>query len=149
RGSVGRLFDCASSLPAINELCKAQSIIELNTLTQQEANLVTMFLLMAIREHLSDSAAPEGKPRLLVVLEEAHNLVPSVPDENAGSEETSAKVEASRYISNMLAEMRAMGLAILVVDQTPAAVAAQVVRNTNLKIAHRTVAKQDRETLAD
>src|SRR5262249_30383749 len=46
-------------------------------------------------------------------------------------------------------EMRAMGLAILVVDQTPAAVAAQVVRNTNLKIAHRTVAKQDRETLAD
>ncbi len=49
----------------------------------------------------------------------------------------------------MLAEMRALGLGIIVVDQTPAAVAAQVVRNTNLKIAHRTVAKEDRETLAD
>jgi len=108
-----------------------------------------MFLLMAIREHVSDAAAPVDRPRLVVVLEEAHNLVPAVPDENAGGEETSAKVEASRYISNMLAEMRALGLAILVVDQTPAAVAPQVIRNTNLKVAHRTVSKQDRETLAD
>ena len=49
----------------------------------------------------------------------------------------------------MLAEMRALGMGILVVDQTPAAVATQVVRNTNLKIAHRTVAQADRETLAN
>lgn len=66
-----------------------------------------------------------------------------------GGEEASAKVEASRYISNMLAEMRALGLGIIIVDQTPAAVSPQVVRNTNLKIAHRTVAREDRETLAD
>lgn len=84
-----------------------------------------------------------------MVLEEAHNLVPSVPDQQGSSEETDAKAEASRHVSNMLAEMRALGLGIIVVDQTPAAVAAQVVRNTNLKIAHRTVAKEDRETLAD
>lgn len=149
RGSVGRLFDCDSSMPSIQDICKTQSVVELNTLTQQEANLVTLFFLVAIREHLSDSRGNSGQLRQVLVLEEAHNLVPSVPDENSGSEESSAKVEGSRYVSNMLAEMRALGLGIMVVDQTPAAVATQVIRNTNLKIAHRTVAKQDRETLSD
>lgn len=149
RGSVGRVFDCDRSFPAIAEMCKAHSVVELRTLTQQEANLVTMFLLMAIREHLADSAAEGDRPRLVMVLEEAHNLVPAVSDEQAGGEEINAKTEASRYVSNMLAEMRALGLSIVVVDQTPAAVAPQVVRNTNLKIAHRTVSKQDRDTLAD
>lgn len=150
RGSVGRVFDCATSTPAVAELCASQAVVELAALSQQEANLVTMFLLTAIREHLGDQGeVPTDRPRLVVVLEEAHNLVPAVPDDVGGGEETSAKVEASRYVSNMLAEMRALGLSMVVVDQSPTAVSQQVLRNTNLKIAHRTVAKPDREMLVD
>ena len=119
RGAVGRLFDSRLSSPTIAELCSAQSVVELKALSQQESNLVTMFLLIAVREHMSNGTSTHEKPRLVMVLEEAHNLVPAVADEQSGSEESSAKIEASRYVSNMLAEMRAMGLAILVVDQTP------------------------------
>ncbi|MBN1656507.1 MAG: ATP-binding protein [Deltaproteobacteria bacterium] len=149
RGSVGRLFDCGRSSPLLAELCSTYSVIELGALAQSEANLLTMFLMTGIREYLSTAVGPMQRPRLVMVIEEAHNLVPAVPDEQSSNEATSAKVESSRYVSNMLAEMRALGLAIIVVDQTPAAVAPQVVRNTNLKIAHRTVAREDRETLAD
>ncbi|MEQ1886550.1 MAG: DUF87 domain-containing protein [Bryobacteraceae bacterium] len=147
RGSVGRLFDCTNSSPTVSELCSGNTVIELRALSPQEANLVTLFLLQIIRQHLADRRS-ETSPRLIMVLEEAHNLVPAVSDQ-AESDESNARAEASRYVSNMLAEMRALGLGILVVDQTPAAVAPQVVRNTNLKIAHRTVAREDRETLAD
>jgi len=111
-----------------------------------------MFLLTSIREELvraGSTTDSHAAPRLVIVLEEAHNLVPAVPEDATPSEEGSAKIESSRYISNMLAEMRALGLAIIVVDQTPSAVSAQVIRSTNLKIAHRSVAKADRETLAD
>ena len=147
RGSVGRLFDCEQSFPEIADLCGAQTVVELGALSPHEANLVSMFLLTSIREYMTAGGA--RKPALVMVLEEAHNLVPAVPDQHTGGEENDAKAEASRHVANMLAEMRALGLGIIVVDQTPAAVAAQVVRNTNLKVAHRTVAREDRETLAD
>ncbi len=147
RGSLARLFGSERSLPSLEELCAGFSIVELRTLSVEQANLVIMFLMIAVRQRLRD-AKLSAKPRLVLILEEAHNLVPAVMEQGV-NEEASARVEASRYISNMLAEMRALGLSIIVVDQSPAAVAAQVIRNTNLKIAHRTVAKQDRETLAD
>ena len=147
RGSLARLFSGDRSLPSLEELCTGYAVVELRTLSQEQANLVIMFFMIALREYLRETE-PSEKPRLVLVLEEAHNLVPAVVEQSS-SEEGSARVEASRYISNMLAEMRALGLSIMVVDQSPAAVAAQVIRNTNLKIAHRTVARQDRETLAD
>jgi hypothetical protein len=149
RGSTRRLFECSRSSPSIKEICGMMSLVELQSLSQQQANLITMFTMISLREHLRDSNTEENKIRLALILEEAHNLVPAVPEQVSDGEEGNAKSEASRYISNMLAEMRALGLSILIVDQTPAAVSAQVLRNTNLKIAHRTVAKEDRETLAD
>jgi DNA helicase HerA-like ATPase len=148
RGSVGRLFDCDQSFPEIADLCGTQTVVELAALSPHEANLVSMFLLTSIREHMASGSSRKPGLVMVLVLEEAHNLVPAVPDQRSG-EENDAKAEASRHVSNMLAEMRALGLGIIVVDQTPAAVSAQVVRNTNLKLAHRTVAREDRETLAD
>lgn len=53
RGSVGRLFDCEYSLPSITQICSSQTIIELAALSPHEANLVSMFLLTSIREHMS------------------------------------------------------------------------------------------------
>src|SRR5262249_16324106 len=102
-------------------------------------------LLITLREHLK-SKPPNRQLRLAMVLEEAHNLVPAT-DHHAGEGEVDVKAEATRYVTNMLAEMRALGLSILVVDQTPSAVSPFVMKSTNLKIAHRTVAKDDRETL--
>lgn len=149
RGSIGRIFDCTESLPGIDLLCKSSAVIELQRLTQHQANLLMMFVMVAIREHLRNKPSDGDRPSVVLVLEEAHNLVPAVPDVISESSESGARAESSRFISGMLAEMRALGLSMFIVDQTPAAVSQQVLRNTNLKIAHRTVAKQDRETLAD
>lgn len=149
RGSVGRFFDCERTQPSIHDLCNSQSVLELGNLSQEQANLATMFLLIAIREHLKHGDRGKAYPRLVLVLEEAHNLVPATEGGGSGENQNNLRAEASRYVSNMLAEMRAVGLGIIIIDQTPSAVSPHVIRNTNLKVAHRTVAREDRETLAD
>jgi len=146
RGSIGRFFDAPRTDPAPEELFGNPTVIELHTLSLEQINLATMFLLITLREHLKSRPA-NRQLRLAMVLEEAHNLVPAT-DHHAGEGEVDVKAEATRYVTNMLAEMRALGLSILVVDQTPSAVSPFVMKSTNLKVAHRTVAKDDRETLA-
>lgn len=47
----------------------------------------------------------------------------------------------------MLAEMRALREAIIITDQLPTGVAAEVVKNTNVKIAHRLVSADDRKDI--
>lgn len=148
RGSIGRFFDSPRTIPAAQELFKHPSVLELHALSQEQINLATMFILVLLREYLKGDEQRRDV-KLVMVLEEAHNLVPSGAEGKAkGQGEVDLQAEATRYVTNMLAEMRALGLSIIVVDQTPSAVSPYVLKNTNLKLAHRTVAKEDRETLA-
>jgi DNA helicase HerA-like ATPase len=149
RGSIGRIFSSGVNLPSIDSLLSSYTVIELGQLQPHEANLLSLFFLTSLREHLQFTLQVRNKLRLVLVIEEAHNLVPAIDDVIGNDDSSSSKSETSRYVSNMLAELRALGLGIIVVDQTPSAVSKQVIRNTNLKIVHRTVAKRDRETLAD
>lgn len=146
RGSVGAIFRTEYSWPTVKSLFEVPTIIELEALSLEHANFITMLLLMSIREELRGPGEAGIKPRLVLVLEEAHNLIPAAPSDSSSS---TAATEASRFICRLLAETRALGLSVLVVDQSPAAVAEEVLRGTNLKIAHRTTASADRETLAN
>ncbi len=55
---------------------------------------------------------------------------------------------AVESFSNLLAEIRAYGQGIVVLDQVPTKLAPDVIKNTNLKIAHRIVDEADRKVLA-
>lgn len=147
RGNIGKFFDAPRTTPAPREMFTHPAVLELNALSQEQINLATMFMLVMLREYLKGDDRHE-ELKLVIVLEEAHNLVPAAEGKAAGEGEVNLRAEAARYVTNMLAEMRALGLSIIVVDQTPSAVSPYVVKNTNLKLAHRTVAKDDRETLA-
>lgn len=84
----------------------------------------------------------------LLVLEEAHRVLSDVQDLSADPERGSAKNASSQLLTSMLAEVRSYGEQVIVVDQSPSKVASDVVRNTNLKIVHRTVADDDQKTMA-
>jgi hypothetical protein len=47
----------------------------------------------------------------------------------------------------MLAELRAVGVGIVIVDQLPSAVAPEVIKSTSTKISFRQVAREDREEI--
>jgi hypothetical protein len=82
----------------------------------------------------------------LLVIEEAHRLLTNVGERR--EEEGNPRGKAVETFANLLSEIRAYGQGVLIADQVPVKLAPDVIKNTNLKIAHRVVAADDRAALA-
>ncbi|MGP3690415.1 ATP-binding protein [Streptomyces sp. IBSNAI002] len=110
---------------------------------QERAFLAAMLVL-----YVSDAARARGESAgvtHVTVVEEAHRLMPE--PRPTGAEDGDAAGVAARLMTQLLAEIRAYGESLIVVDQSPAAVAREVLRNTGLKIAHRIVDTDDQQSL--
>ena len=75
----------------------------------------------------------------MIVIEEAHRLL------RASREGASA--HAVELFASLLAEIRAYGEGIMVVEQIPAKLVPDVVKNTALKVVHRLPAHDDRQVV--
>jgi DNA helicase HerA-like ATPase len=146
--SVGRMFSSERSFPIVDDLLKWPTIVEMDALNLDQQNLLVLFLLTSIRERLTRQGRADGL-RHVIVLEEAHNLIGVQSAQGRVSEDfADPRGHAARFMVRMLAEIRAFGEGIMVVDQSPAAIAPEVLKNTSVKIVHRTVSEDDRDALA-
>ncbi|MBV9796334.1 MAG: ATP-binding protein [Actinobacteria bacterium] len=88
---------------------------------------------------------PGGKPgpglRHLTVFEEAHRLLRR-PEPGAG-----AAAHAVELFAGLLAEVRAYGEGIIIVEQIPARLISDAIKNTAVKVVHRLPAADDREAV--
>ncbi|MEI8043295.1 MAG: hypothetical protein WCL11_17945, partial [Verrucomicrobiota bacterium] len=146
-GGIGRVFRCTSSLPAMLRLLTTPTIIELDKLSREQACLLTLFLMVRLRQALRTLPRAGGSLRLVLVIDEAHNLVG--PDTSAEPSEDNAdpKAYASEFVCRMLAEMRAQGVGIIICDQTPSAVAAEVIKHPATKLAFQQCHEADRAAI--
>jgi hypothetical protein len=146
--SVGRMFSFEHSFPSVDELLKHPTILEMDSLNLDQQNLLVLFLLTSIRERLTRQG-PSKELKHIIVLEEAHNLIGVQSSQGRVSEDfADPRGHAARFVVRLLAEIRAFGTGIMVVDQSPAAIAPEVLKNTSVKIVHRTVSEDDRDALA-
>ncbi|MCO6438547.1 MAG: ATP-binding protein [Phycisphaerae bacterium] len=145
RRTIGRMFQCGTNVPGIDELMRSYSILELDSLPPELKCLVTLFLLTAVREHVRAHPRFSGDTRFVIVIEEAHNVVGRSGDAAPSEDNPDPKAFAAEYICRMLAELRALGVAIIIIDQLPSAVAPEVIKNTGSKLAFRLVDADDRE----
>lgn len=130
------------------ELFKRPSVVTLGDLTDdEERSFVVILLAMATWAMAKNRKKPRAIEHVLV-LEEAHRILPEVNDQNVDPEIGSAKQVSSEMLSAMMAEVRSYGEQIIVVDQSPSRVSSDVSRNTNLKIAHRVVHPEDQTQVA-
>ncbi len=144
---MGNVFDVPGSTFTPEEWLQNSCVIELESLGPDAANFLTLLLLTLIRELLRQNPkAAKDKPRHVIFLEEAHNLIG--PTTVANAENGNAKVASTQYIVDMLAEVRALREAIVIADQLPTGLAPQITKNTSLKIGHRITAMDDRQLLA-
>jgi hypothetical protein len=91
-----------------------------------------------------------GELRHTLVIEEDHRLLRNVGS-RSNDGEADPRCKAVEAFSNLLSEIRAYGQEVVVVvisDQVPIRLAPDVIKNTNLKIAHRLVGEDDRLALA-
>ncbi len=143
------IFDVQGSSVRPEDWMNRSAIIELESLGRDPANFTTLLIATLIRETLKtvNYEKPEdGRPRHVMLFEEAHNLIGPTAEKAAG-QGADPKIAATAYIVKMLAEVRALGEGIIIADQLPTAMAPEVIKNTSLKIGLRMTARDDRELL--
>jgi hypothetical protein len=161
RGTRGLMLDVEQSVP-MGEILSAPTMLELEGLGDDADKAFVMGLVLTrLYEHrraeqaaaLAASArdrsvaAPSGRLRHIVVVEEAHRLL-TASKKSTDSWTADPQGAFSDTFGQMLSEVRAYGQAVIVADQVPVRLAPDVLKNTNLKIIHRLVAGEDRAAVA-
>ena len=151
-GSKGSMLNCARSIPDASLFGKP-AVIELRHLGDDDEKAFLMGLLVSklyeYRE--SQGSSGQGRPPLkhLLVIEEAHRLLADVPESGGGLESTNMRGKGVSTFIDMLSEIRAYGQGVVVVDQVPSRLHPYIVKGTATKVAHRLLARDDREMVGN
>jgi hypothetical protein len=155
RGRRGQILNVERSTP-FAELFERPVVVNLSQITDERDKALIMALLMiALFEYRVSRyrTDPDYKQRAdsnvlchLTIIEEAHRLLVHPQADYAGIGNPQAVV--SGMFGEMLSEIRAYGQGLMVVDQVPARLIPDAIKNTNLKIVHRLVARDDRYAMA-
>lgn len=143
-GGKGAMMDTQTSVP-ISQLLNYPTVLELEDLGDDDTKSFVIGILMVQLYEYRKSETIGGQHDLkhVLMIEEAHRLLKNVPPSADGG----AKGKSVEFFCNMLAEIRSFGQGILVADQIPTKLAPDTIKNTNLKIVHRTVMREDREAI--
>jgi hypothetical protein len=146
-GPKGRMFDVQHSVP-MDFILAGPTIIELENLGDDDDKAFVMsVLLIRLVESWRTRGQLSNKLRHLLVIEEAHRLLANVPRQRDETQ-SDARGKAVETFADFLAEIRAYGEGVVIVDQSATKLTPDVIRNSNLKIAHRVVDGSDRETIS-
>jgi Helicase HerA, central domain len=141
-GTPGRFFEGGHPLD-VEDLLRRNVVLELEDITNdQDKAFLIGAVLIRIVEHLRVRAARGAVGRGLqhvTVVEEAHRLLKNVHDGPAAA--------AVELFASLLAEIRAYGEGVIVVEQIPAKILPDVIKNSALKVVHRLPALDDREAV--
>jgi len=140
-GSAGRFFE--GGHPAdVTELLRRNVVLAIEDVANDEDKAFLIgTLIIRLVEHLRLRArtAPVDGLAHVIVIEEAHRLLRASREGASG--------HAVELFASLLAEIRAYGEGIIVVEQIPAKLVPDVVKNTALKVLHRLPAQDDREVV--
>ncbi|MEW2122279.1 ATP-binding protein [Streptomyces sp. NPDC007259] len=139
-GTPGRFFEGGHPLD-IAALLAGNVVLELEAVTNdQDKAFLIGTVLIRIVEHLRIHHGAGGVPlRHVLVVEEAHRLLKNVED--------GAAAAAVELFASLLAEIRAYGEGVVIVEQIPSKILPDVVKNSALKVMHRLPAADDRNAV--
>jgi DNA helicase HerA-like ATPase len=158
QSGIGAMLQASRPL-SLDQLMTKPIIFELGGLNQEEQSLFSLFILSFIFEYVRVERVGKFQPRQrsdgtieratdldlrhVILVEEAHNMLGQPSGE--GSNTSQGKVVDK--FAQIMREMRSAGEGVIVVDQSPAALATSIVDATNLKLMHRLPSPSDREYL--
>lgn len=143
-GVKGRMLNCPFSTD-FEFLAKNKVIIEMEELKSPEDKALFMgFILSRLSEVIKAEYRKNDQYKHLTLIEEAHRLLSKVDYGDSGS-----KKSAVETFTDLLAEVRKYGEGLIIVDQIPNKLAPEVLKNTNTKIIHKILARDDKEAVGD
>jgi len=149
-GGKGLMLDVRHSV-SMKELLSHPTVLELERIGNDDEKAFVIGLLLTrlyeFRGVQARGGSITGDLQHVTVVEEAHRLLKNVRTD-VGAEEANVKGQAVEVFANMLSEIRAYGQGVLIAEQIPSKLAPDAIKNTNLKVLHRIVAQDDRDTMA-
>lgn len=143
-GSKGSMLNCQRSTD-FRYIAHNNVILEMEELKSPEDKALFMgFILSRLSAVIKDEHRKNHKFRHLTLVEEAHRLLSKIEYGDSGS-----KKGAVETFTDLLAEVRKYGEGLIVVDQIPNKLASEVLKNTNTKIIHKILARDDKEVVGD
>lgn len=148
RRDAGEVFDAKWSTLKPEDWISESCIIEMEDMGDRNRNFLTLLLCNYIREELKvlkqKNINPDSKfPNHAIFIEEAHNIISNTA--NQSSESVNPKISATKFIVDMLAEVRALRESIIIADQLPSSMAQEIMKNTGLKITLRMTSQDERQ----
>ena len=145
--SLVNLFDNYFSIP-IEDILRKPTVIELAAIENSDQKaLIISLLLLSILAYVNSNYVGEGGLKNVILLEEAHVLLDA--DTNAGHGEANPSAIAQGLVKRMLAEIRSYGVGLIIADQSPRKVSADVVALTDMKMVFRLVESADKQIIGD
>lgn len=143
-GSKGAMLNCSHSID-FKYIANHNVILEMEELRSPEDKALLMgFVLSRLSAVIKEEHKNNPKYQHLTLIEEAHRLLAKVEPGDSG-----AKKVAVEMFADLLAEVRKYGEGLIIVDQIPNKLSPEVLKNTNTKIIHRILAKDDKEVVGD
>lgn len=144
-GAKGQLLN-ARRPTDLKQLLERPTIIDMSGIGDDEQRAFVLgLMILELYEHCAAIGWQAGQPTLrhVILIEEAHRLLRNVARE-ASAEVANPQGRAIETFANLLAEIRAYGVGLVVVEQIPSKLSPEVLKNTGLKIAHRLVDYEER-----
>lgn len=144
-GTTGHFLEGGHALD-VGRLLRSRVVLEIEDVgNDQDKAFLMGAILIRLVEHLrvaeQQRQGEPGRPvEHVTVFEEAHRLL-------RRPERQGPAAHAVELFASLLAEVRAYREAIVVVEQIPAKLLGDVIKNTALKVLHRLPAQDDRETV--
>lgn len=146
-GSKRQVFNTTTSIP-LETILRRPTVIELKSIANNEEKaFVALLILSNLAEHL-EARGQSKQLRHFTLIEEAHRMLPNISTAKGDPEATDPRKSMVEQFANMLAEVRAYGEGLAIVEQIPTKILPDAIKNTATKVAHRVPAKDDREVLA-
>lgn len=141
-GIKGKIFNSIYAFDS-KILFEKPTIIELSNIVNDEEKSFFMGLLLNKLYQYREESGNYSGLKHVTVIEEAHRLLPNI-SLNVSGEDSNARVGAVETFTNILAEIRSFGEGIIVADQIVSKLNQDVIKNTDIKIIHKTMSYEDR-----
>jgi len=146
-GRKEKLFGATASTP-LEALLKRPTVVELKDIQRDdEKAFVSALLLMGLAGFVQAKGYSSGL-RHFTLIEESHRLLPNISIEKGDPEAADPRRRMVEQFGNMLAELRAYGEGLAVVEQIPTKILPDAIKNTATKVVHRVADIQDRRVMA-
>ncbi|NUM53458.1 MAG: ATP-binding protein [Candidatus Hydrogenedentes bacterium] len=147
-GALGTIFRPGINVPSMEYLINGHTIIELDSLNEEEQSILLLLFLQAIEEQLLVSPDNGKSPRLAILFDELHLIAGSITAAPQSDQFVDTAARVSQRYCRMLREYRKLRVCIYGADQNPCNVAYDAVSQTQTMVAYRTTDLKSREILS-